>query len=78
MENKKSYTDMMKASAMTRKKHAEKSVLDIYIDMVIHESILTTRRADLLEAIDAALDCKDENLFMKLTDELTLLSCHYG
>ncbi|MCA1056439.1 IDEAL domain-containing protein [Rossellomorea aquimaris] len=78
MENKKSYTEMMKASAMTRKRNAEKSVLEIYIDMLLHESILSTRKNKLLKDIDAALDCKDETLFMKLTEELKEINICYG
>jgi uncharacterized protein YpiB (UPF0302 family) len=78
MENKKSYTEMMKASAMTRKKAAERSVMEIYIDMVLHESILTTRKTKLLKDIDAALDKKNKPLFMKLTKELNELNLSYG
>ncbi|MGE6755220.1 IDEAL domain-containing protein [Rossellomorea sp. NPDC071047] len=78
MENKKSYTEMMKASAMTRKKAAERSVMEIYIDMVLHESILMTRKTKLLTDIDAALDKKNKPLFMKLTKELNELNLSYG
>lgn len=78
MENKKSYTEMMKASAMTRKKAAERSVMEIYIDMVLHESILTTRKTKLLTDIDAALDKKNKPLFMKLSKELNELNLSYG
>ncbi|TMU88154.1 IDEAL domain-containing protein [Bacillus sp. BHET2] len=78
MENKKSYTELMKASAMTRKKAAERSVLEIYIDMVLHESILKTQKAKLLTDIDAALDKKDKSLFLKLAKELNQLNLSYG
>jgi uncharacterized protein YpiB (UPF0302 family) len=78
LENKKSYTEMMKASAMTRKRNAEKNVLEIYIDMLLYESILTTQKTKLLEEIDAALDCKNEMLFMKLTEELKEVNIRYG
>ncbi|MDT9023527.1 MULTISPECIES: IDEAL domain-containing protein [Rossellomorea] len=78
MENKKSYTEMMKASAMTRKKAAERSVMEIYIDMVLHESILMTRKTKLLTDIDAALDKKNKPLFMKLSKELNELNLSYG
>ncbi|WP_246289334.1 IDEAL domain-containing protein [Bacillus haikouensis] len=78
MENKKSYTEMMKASAMTRKRNAERNVLEIYIDMLLYESILTTEKTKLLEDIDAALDCKNEMLFMKLTEELKEVNIRYG
>ncbi|WRP08058.1 IDEAL domain-containing protein [Rossellomorea aquimaris] len=78
MENKKSYTEMMKASAMTRKKAAERSVMEIYIDMVLHESILMTRKTKLLTDIDAALDKKNKPLFMKLSKELNDLNLSYG
>ncbi|MFI8576573.1 MULTISPECIES: IDEAL domain-containing protein [Rossellomorea] len=78
MENKKSYTEMMKASAMTRKKAAERSVMEIYIDMVLHESILMTRKTKLLTDIDAALDKKNKPLFMKLSKELNELNLSCG
>ncbi|KAA0565211.1 IDEAL domain-containing protein [Rossellomorea aquimaris] len=78
MENKKSYTEMMKASAMTRKKAAERSVMEIYIDMVLHESLLMTRKTKLLTDIDAALDKKNKPLFMKLSKELNELNLSYG
>ncbi|NQD68361.1 IDEAL domain-containing protein [Bacillus haikouensis] len=69
---------MMKASAMTRKRNAERNVLEIYIDMLLYESILTTEKTKLLEDIDAALDCKNEMLFMKLTEELKEVNIRYG
>lgn len=78
MENKKSYTEMMKASAMTRKKAAERSVMEIYIDMVLHESILMTRKTKLLTDIDAALDKKNKPLFLRLSKELNDLNLSYG
>ncbi|MCA0149036.1 MULTISPECIES: IDEAL domain-containing protein [Rossellomorea] len=78
MESKKSYTEMMKAAAMTRKKAAERSVMEIYIDMVLHESILMTQKSKLLIDIDAALDTKDKALFMKLSKELNELNVSYG
>jgi uncharacterized protein YpiB (UPF0302 family) len=78
LENKKSYTEMMKASAMTRKRNAEKNVLEIYIDMLLYESILANQKTKLLEDIDAALDLKNESLFMKLTEELKEVNIRYG
>ncbi|MCA1059570.1 IDEAL domain-containing protein [Rossellomorea aquimaris] len=79
MESKKSYTEMMKAAAaINRKKSAERSVMEIYIDMVLHESILMTQKTKLLTDIDAALDTKDKELFMKLTKELNELNISYG
>ncbi|BCB02968.1 IDEAL domain-containing protein [Bacillus sp. KH172YL63] len=78
MENKKSYTELMKASAMTRKKAAGRSVMEIYIDMVVHESILKSQKDRLLTDIDAALDQHDKPLFMKLTEELKTLNVSYG
>jgi IDEAL domain len=78
LENKKSYTEMMKASAMTRKRNAEKNVMEIYIDMLLNEIILTSQKAKLLEDIDAALDHGDESLFLKLTEELKEINIRYG
>jgi uncharacterized protein YpiB (UPF0302 family) len=78
LENKKSYTEMMKASAMTRKRNAERNVLEIYIDMLLYESILANQKTKLLEDIDEALDLKNESLFMKLTEELKEVNIRYG
>jgi uncharacterized protein YpiB (UPF0302 family) len=78
LENKKSYTEMMKASAMTRKRNAERNVLEIYIDMLLYESILASQKTKLLEDIDTALDLKNESLFMKLTEELKEINIRYG
>lgn len=78
MENKKSYTEMMKASAMTRKRNGEKNVMEIYVDMLLNEIILASQKTKLLEDIDAALDHRDESLFLKLTEELKEINIRYG
>jgi IDEAL domain len=78
LENKKSYTEMMKASAMTRKRNGEKNVMEIYIDMLLNEIILTSQKTKLLEDIDAALDHRNESLFLKLTEELKEINVRYG
>jgi uncharacterized protein YpiB (UPF0302 family) len=78
VEKKKSYTELTKACAMTRQTSKERSVLEIYVDMVIHESLLTTKRNEILEQINTSLDEQDKSKFMELTDELKELQVGYG
>jgi uncharacterized protein YpiB (UPF0302 family) len=61
MNNEKSYTEMMKSLAR------KKSMLDVYIEMVIDESLFK-RQKELLETnINTALDLRDEIAFYELS-----------
>lgn len=50
----------------------------ILIDMIIHESILKRRKRQLEKQIDHALDMKNKELFMKLSNEMKQLIKCFG
>ena len=77
MERKKSYTELMKDYAMTQLKN-EKWMMHIYSDMILNELILKRQKEQILREIDHALDNKDKNCFMKLTNELKALEERFG
>ncbi|PLR97709.1 IDEAL domain-containing protein [Bacillus sp. T33-2] len=76
--NEKSYSEMMKASVMKRVKAKETFVLDLYVDMLISEIQLNTRKERLLTKIDKAIDDRDKVTFLSLTEELKDLNRLYG
>ncbi|MGE6260974.1 IDEAL domain-containing protein [Heyndrickxia sporothermodurans] len=77
MENKKSYTDLVKAYAMTQIKN-EKFMAEIYAEMILNELLLTKRKEQLVKKIDLALDRKDKKAFLLLTDELMDIEKQFG
>ncbi|MCM3546502.1 IDEAL domain-containing protein [Priestia megaterium] len=67
MNNEKSYTEMMKSLARKKKVIDTVSMLDVYIEMVIDESLFK-RQKELLETnINTALDQRDEIAFYELS-----------
>ncbi|MFI8656740.1 IDEAL domain-containing protein [Priestia megaterium] len=67
MNNEKSYTEMMKSLARKKKVIDTVSMLDVYIEMVIDESLFK-RQKELLETnINTALDQRDEIVFYELS-----------
>jgi uncharacterized protein YpiB (UPF0302 family) len=74
----KSYSDTMKASVMKRIKAKESFVLDLYVDMLISEIQLNTKREKLMTRIDKAIDDRDKILFLTLTEELKDLNKQFG
>ncbi|AXI27515.1 IDEAL domain-containing protein [Priestia aryabhattai] len=67
MNNEKSYTEMMKSLARKKKVIDTVSMLDVYIEMVIDESLFK-RQKELLETnINTALDQRDETAFYELS-----------
>ncbi|MCM3124951.1 IDEAL domain-containing protein [Mesobacillus sp. AQ2] len=74
----KSYSDTMKASVMKRIKAKESFVLDLYVDMLISEIQLNTKREKLMTRIDKAIDDRDKILFLNLTEELKDLNKQFG
>jgi uncharacterized protein YpiB (UPF0302 family) len=74
----KSYSETMKASVMKRIKAKESFVLDLYVDMLISEIQLNTRKEKLMTRIDKAIDDRDKILFLTLTEELKDLNKQYG
>jgi uncharacterized protein YpiB (UPF0302 family) len=74
----KSYSETMKASVMKRIKAKESFVLDLYVDMLISEIQLNTKKEKLMTKIDKAIDDRDKILFLTLTEELKDLNKQFG
>nr|WP_249745323.1 IDEAL domain-containing protein [Mesobacillus boroniphilus] len=68
----------MKASVMKRIKAKESFVLDLYVDMLISEIQLNTKKERLMLKIDKAIDDRDKILFLSLTEELKDLNKQFG
>nr|WP_251009664.1 IDEAL domain-containing protein [Bacillus sp. ISL-39] len=68
----------MKASVMKRIKAKESFVLDLYVDMLISEIQLNTRKEKLMSKIDKAIDERDKIMFLTLTEELKDLNKQFG
>ena len=74
MKNKKSsYTEIMKSRNTMKNVPSEHPVLDMYIQMVLDESLFIRKMALLEERIDDALDTNNKSLFMKLSKEYKVL-----
>jgi hypothetical protein len=74
----KSYTELMKSSAMNRKKAKESFVLDLYVEMLLSESLLKAEKEKLSKRIDQAIDEKNKPEFFKLSKEYKLLTKRFG
>lgn len=74
----KSYSETMKASVMKRIKAKESFVLDLYVDMLISEIQLNTKKEKLMSKIDKAIDERNKILFLSLTEELKDLNKQFG
>ncbi|KON89501.1 hypothetical protein AF332_23550 [Sporosarcina globispora] len=74
----KSYTELMKTSAIKRKNQRESFVLDLYIDMLISEILLNTEREKLMKKVDAAIDEGNKPAFMHLSKQYKDLSKRFG
>ncbi|ESU32538.1 hypothetical protein G3A_10800 [Bacillus sp. 17376] len=74
----KSHSEVMKASVMKRIKAKESFVLDLYVDMLISEIQLNTKKEKLMTKIDKAIDDRDKILFLTLTEELKDLNKQFG
>ncbi|MBU8877402.1 IDEAL domain-containing protein [Bacillus sp. FJAT-29790] len=76
--NEKSYTELMKASAMKRKKLKESYVLDLYIDMMLSEVLLKNEKEKLMKEIDDAIDEGNKPVFISLTNRYKELTKRFG
>ncbi|WP_251040715.1 IDEAL domain-containing protein [Bacillus sp. ISL-45] len=63
---------------MKRIKAKESFVLDLYVDMLISEIQLNTRKEKLMSKIDKAIDERDKIMFLTLTEELKDLNKQFG
>ncbi|MFE8700281.1 IDEAL domain-containing protein [Cytobacillus sp. FJAT-54145] len=74
----KSYSELMKSGTLNRKKAKESFVLDLYIEMLLSESLLKAEREKLTKRIDKAIDDQDKPTFMKLSKEYNQLTKRFG
>ncbi|MFE8696311.1 IDEAL domain-containing protein [Cytobacillus sp. FJAT-53684] len=76
--NEKSYTELMKKSAMKKKKLKESFVLDLYIDILLAEVLLNKERAKLMKEIDEAIDKGNKTAFTQLSKQYKELAQRFG
>ncbi|WP_026582415.1 IDEAL domain-containing protein [Bacillus sp. J33] len=74
----KSYTELMKTSAMKRKQQKESYILDLYIDMLITEILLNKEKEKLMKKVDAALAEGNKPAFIHLSNQYKELSKRFG
>lgn len=77
MKNDKSYSESVKSLSMSEIKN-DAAVQEMLIDMIIMESVLTTKKNTLVKEIDEALDTKNKPLFLKLSTEMNALLKQFG
>lgn len=78
MDKKKTYSEMMKACAMSRKTATDMTLTEIYVDMILNELNLVNQKRKLQEELDSALDQRDKKKFMALSLQLKKLTEEYG
>ncbi|MGL4818537.1 MAG: IDEAL domain-containing protein [Bacilli bacterium] len=67
MKNEKSPMDVTKSSHLYPRYSGKQDTWSLYIQMIIDEALLVRKRALLIQAIDEALDKKDEEAFASLS-----------
>ena len=77
LKNEKSYSESVKSLSIKEIKN-DAAVQEMLIDMIILESVLTTKKNILAKKIDAALDDKNKPLFLKLSSEMNALLKQFG
>jgi uncharacterized protein YpiB (UPF0302 family) len=77
MNNEKSYSELVKSYAMNKNKK-DVYLRELLIDMIIHESNLTYKKTQLQQRIDKALDMKDQQLFIQLSNEWNEVNKMFG
>jgi uncharacterized protein YpiB (UPF0302 family) len=78
MDKKKTYSEMMKACAMSRKTATDMTLTEIYVDMILNELNLVNQKRKLQEELDSALDQRDKKKFMALSLQLKKMTEEYG
>lgn len=73
MKEKKSYTELMKSRNTQKANEFDVTMADIYIQMVLDESLYKRRIAMLTEQINKALDNKNKEAFLTLSKEYAAL-----
>ncbi|MBY4603320.1 MULTISPECIES: IDEAL domain-containing protein [Bacillus] len=73
MKEKKSYTELMKSRNTQKTNEFDVTMMDVYIQMVLDESLYKRRLAMLTDQINKALDEKDKDAFLTLSKEYATL-----
>ncbi|AHK48609.1 MULTISPECIES: IDEAL domain-containing protein [Bacillus] len=73
MKEKKSYTELMKSRNTQIANEFDVTMADIYIQMVLDESLYKRRIAMLTMQINKALDDKNKEAFLTLSKEYAAL-----
>ncbi|CUX92894.1 IDEAL domain-containing protein [Bacillus velezensis] len=73
MKEKKSYTELMKSRNTEKANKFDVTMADIYIQMVLDESLYKRRIAMLTMQINKALDDKNKEAFLTLSKEYAAL-----
>ncbi|MCY7773498.1 IDEAL domain-containing protein [Bacillus licheniformis] len=76
MKEKKSYAELMKSRNTQKVKELDVTITDIYIQMVLDESLFKRRLNTLSKKINEALDKGDKQSFLELSREYTALKKH--
>ena len=71
-----SYTELMKSSAMNKGK--KNYIQDLYIEMLLSESLLKAEKEKLFVQINQALDERNEEAFMKFSCSISGTSKRFG
>jgi hypothetical protein len=69
MKKRKPYTEIMKSRDTKNFKSPRETVLDIYIQMIIDESLFIRKKALLEIKVNEAIDTRNEDLFMEASAE---------
>lgn len=70
MKARKSYTELMKETAMSIQKKIERTEQNFFIEMLLSEITLKAEKNRLKRNIDHALDVRDYQSFIELTKRL--------
>ncbi|NMD70894.1 IDEAL domain-containing protein [Bacillus sp. DNRA2] len=74
----RSYSELMKSGAMNRQKSSESFVLELYIEMLLSEVLLTSKKEKLLTLIDQAIDDRNQEAFVHLSTQYRELNKQFG
>ena len=74
----KSYSELMKSGAMNKNKSSETFVLELYVEMLLSEVLLTTQKEKLLTLIDQAIDDRNQQVFIDLSKQYRELNKRFG
>jgi uncharacterized protein YpiB (UPF0302 family) len=73
-----SYTNLMKTSAMNRQNAKEAFIQNLYIEMILGEIQLQAEKEKLLKKIDMAIDQRNKESFLELSQQLKELNKRFG